>query len=194
MQSSMPPLLISPINYLVLLYKTNCDMPLATSSRPRLDLPATPADRLLDGLALATLIALLVLPFAYYGGLPDRIPIHFGLDGQPDKWGGKKTLLLLPAVGLVISVLLTLVNRHPHKFNYLVEITPENAERQYRNAMLMIRVLRLLILLLFLYITWAGVQTALSRAPGLGGAFAFVLVGAISGLMLFFVFRSVQSK
>ena len=40
-----------------------------------------------------------------YPGLPDVIPVHFGLDGTPNRWGSKVELFLIVAVALLFPVL-----------------------------------------------------------------------------------------
>ncbi|HMX41925.1 MAG TPA: DUF1648 domain-containing protein [Saprospiraceae bacterium] len=159
-------------------------------SRPVLDLSITPADRLLDVLAAVTLLALLLLPAYWYEWLPERIPHHFDALGQADRWGSKAGIWVLPALGVGLYLLLTLLNRAPHRFNYISRITPENAAYQYRNATTMIRVLRLLILSVFLYITWSSIsiaQGADSRSVGRG---ILLLVLLIEAAAIFFVARS----
>lgn len=59
------------------------------------------------------------LPFIYlasvYSGLPDRIPIHFDWLGNPDGWGPKYILWLLPAIGipLILLVMSTITRQLP---------------------------------------------------------------------------------
>jgi uncharacterized membrane protein len=58
--------------------------------------------------------ALIVLPYVYlatiWNNLPDRIPIHFNIKGNPDIWSGKTTLLYLPgALGIGIYFLLLII-------------------------------------------------------------------------------------
>ncbi|MEG4320294.1 MULTISPECIES: DUF1648 domain-containing protein [unclassified Microcoleus] len=103
----------------------------APNQRPVISLGLSPA---LLAVELAGAIAILVsiLPIVqFWGVLPDRIPIHFGLGGQPDTWGDKVTIWMLPALAAIIFVVLTAVSRYPHTFNYPVRITQENARRQY---------------------------------------------------------------
>lgn len=103
----------------------------APNQRPVISLGLSPA---LLAVELAGAIAILVsiLPIVqFWGVLPDRIPIHFGLGGQPDAWGDKVTIWMLPALAAIIFVVLTAVSRYPHTFNYPVRITQENARRQY---------------------------------------------------------------
>jgi uncharacterized membrane protein len=65
----------------------------------------------------AFLIAALLWGFAFgiYTTLqlPNRVPVHFGLDGTPNRWGNRLEagfgLLFLPCIGLALSVLLGVV-------------------------------------------------------------------------------------
>ena len=61
------------------------------------------------GLAIAaSLVGFLVLPADI------RAPVHFGPDGEPDRYGGRAELLLaLPALLAVFSVLGAFTRRHP---------------------------------------------------------------------------------
>ena len=43
--------------------------------------------------------------------LPARVPVHWGLDGQPDRWGSRWELLLLgPGMLLLVMALLRAVD------------------------------------------------------------------------------------
>jgi uncharacterized membrane protein len=67
--------------------------------------------------AIAILLAILIIVY-FWAVLPDRIPIHFGFSGQPDAWGDKMMIWLLPTVAAIIFVTLAAVSRYPHTFNY----------------------------------------------------------------------------
>jgi len=162
------------------------------SERPHLDIPFTPTDRLLEAVAAAVLVALIVLPVYFYGQMPDSLPKHYNLQGQPDAWGHKSSLFLLTAIGSGLYILLTILNRNPHKFNYLSKITPENAADQYRNATRMIRLLKLIQLLLFLYLVVAGIRAGLGLQSSLGIPFLLLFVFSISFVALLFIVRSTR--
>lgn len=51
---------------------------------------------------------------------PDQIPVHWGLAGQPDRYGGKfEGLLLLPLLTLGVYLVMLLVPRiDPRSANY----------------------------------------------------------------------------
>ncbi|MFM7671945.1 MAG: SdpI family protein [Bacteroidota bacterium] len=62
---------------------------------------------------------LLLLPFAYaaylYPNAPERVPIHFNLNGEPDGWGNRSSLfigpLILGIVGIFVYVLVSNLHR-----------------------------------------------------------------------------------
>lgn len=96
-----------------------------------------------EALALAALLAQLIVLAVHYGALPARIATHYGLAGLPDGWGSKSILLLLLGINVAIYVLIAAVYNKPRLYNFPVQITPENAQRQYlmaRYFMLVIKV------------------------------------------------------
>jgi uncharacterized membrane protein len=60
-------------------------------------------------------LALMALMGGYvasaYPHLPDRIPMHFNMAGEPDRWGGRGGLVLLPVMAAVMTAGLYLVIR-----------------------------------------------------------------------------------
>ncbi|MGB3542264.1 DUF1648 domain-containing protein [Rubrivirga sp.] len=66
-------------------------------------------------------LGLLVAAVGLWPHLPDRIPVHFGLDGEPDQWAERFLLawLTLPLVGVALAVVLEAVAtwavRHPDR-------------------------------------------------------------------------------
>ncbi|WP_367925624.1 SdpI family protein [uncultured Ruthenibacterium sp.] len=66
-------------------------------------------------LAILPLIACVVcMPF-----LPDKVPMHWGINGQIDRYGNRSELILLAATGLGIALLLKFVPRlDPKRQNY----------------------------------------------------------------------------
>ncbi|MBA7590349.1 hypothetical protein ES708_32464 [subsurface metagenome] len=104
----------------------------------------------------------------YWPELPEQIPKHFGADGQADAWGDKKGLLMLMIHAAFPFILITILNKFPHIFNYLWTITDENAERQYRLVRLLMIELKGIVVWIFAYIIWGTIQTALGNMNGLG--------------------------
>ncbi|MGN0095330.1 MAG: DUF1648 domain-containing protein [Corynebacterium sp.] len=82
--------------------------------------------------AVAGVITVLVL--VRYPGLPDTIPVHFGLGGEADAWGSKTTVLFLSLIMLVCIGGTFWASRHPDArwMNYPKDVTEDNAQRLYR--------------------------------------------------------------
>ena len=160
----------------------------APNQRPVISLGLSPA---LLAVELAGAIAILVsiLPIVqFWGVLPDRIPIHFGLGGQPDTWGDKVTIWIVPAVAAIIFVVLTAVSRYPHTFNYPVRITQENARRQYLLARSLLVWLKAEICWLFAFIVRQQILVALGNAQTLSVELVFGLTFLIFATVgLYFV-------
>ena len=129
-----------------------------------------------------------------YGNLPDTIPTHFNAAGQPDGYGGKGTLWLLPATGMFMYLMMTIIEQFPQIYNFPVEITEENAERQYRNAVRLIRTLKTVVLLIFTFLSFKTIETATGKALGLGKAFLPVFLLITFGVVIFYIVKSVNSR
>jgi uncharacterized membrane protein len=108
--------------------------------------------------------------------LPAQVPVHFGITGQPDKWESKNEIWVLPALSLLFYVGLTVLSRYAPKFNYLWEITPSNAERQYHLARVVVTALKAETIILLAVISWQSIRVALNQASDLGILIPAILV------------------
>jgi uncharacterized membrane protein len=162
--------------------------------RPKIKISRTTTDWFIDFVAFAFLVILIALPLINYGSLPESIPVHFNASGQPDDYGGRNTLLFLPAVGIFMYILMTVIEQFPQIYNYPVEITEENAESQYRNAVRLIRVLKTVVLLIFSFISFKTIETATGKASGLGKSFLPVFLLLTFGVVIFYIVKSVNSR
>lgn len=83
----------------------------------------------MEVVGVAALIFLFWLTYQATAGpnrLPDKIPTHFDLAGHPNAWGPTAYLYLLPVLGLVLYLAMTVVARFPSAFNFPVRVTPQN--------------------------------------------------------------------
>ena len=137
------------------------------SQRPKIYIPLRPLDYALESLAAISLLLLLGLAFFSYGQLPEQIPTHYNINGNPDGLGSKTALWVLPMVGFGLYIIMTLINRRPEGFNYLVKITPENAAVQYSMATRVIRFMKAFVMLLFAFLVWRTISIVYGEAEGL---------------------------
>jgi uncharacterized membrane protein len=163
-------------------------------SRPKVKLLTTGTDWVLEAIALLAIILTVMYLIVNYNSLPDTLPRHYNLAGQPDGFGGKSILFGLPGIAIVIYLIMTIGLRFPHVFNYPFKITDENAESQYKNISKMIRILKTLIVLIFLYLTFATIQNGLGKMNGLGTWFAPVTIFTLLGTVGFYLYKGFRLR
>ena len=140
------------------------------------------------------LIMTFVLIVLNYSDLPQIMPRHFNVSGKPDGYSSKELLWILPTITLLIYTLMTIGSRFPHKFNYPLEITMENAKRQYGNSVMMMRVLKTIIVIIFFYLTFAIIQIGLGKVNGIGTYFLPIFLIAVFGTVGVFLYRGNRMK
>lgn len=154
--------------------------------------------RVLD--TLNVLLAATTVGFAVWvwPRLPDRIPVHFGADGQPDRWSDTTVFswFLLPAIGLATWGFITLarqwVVRRPEKMNlpsggtladYPVEVRPAVVEHMKAFMSLV----SLEVLVIFGLIVFGSYRTAMGN-DGQGIMLAVLAIAVLSGPVLMVTF------
>jgi len=70
-----------------------------------------------DAVAAVALIAAIGLVTLAWADLPHRVPVHFNGRGEADRWGGRQSLMVGPALSFASALLLALVSRFPRSFN-----------------------------------------------------------------------------
>ena len=139
-----------------------------TSVRPRITVERTGTDTALDGLALAGWLSGIAAVVFSWHDLPDRLPMHFDLAGEPNRWGPRWELFVPVGISFVLHVGTAILTKFPHVYNYLVEITPENASRQYALAVRLVRSVNVVVQWLFAAVTWTILKAAQGQAhPGI---------------------------
>jgi hypothetical protein len=133
----------------------------------------------LFGASLAVLVMLVAgTAYALYGAHPIHgpVPTHFNLAGQADAWGSPQTLLVLPAMALIVLLLMTIVSRFPAAFNFPVRVTPANRAQLESIALDMIAWLRLEVVAIFALIQRA---TIASTEQGKNALSSWLLPGCL---------------
>ncbi len=78
--------------------------------------------------------------------MPEVVPVHFGMNGAADKTGSRLTALFVPLITIAVNMFFQhIAKRPPDKFNYPVEITPENADIQYNLARYFFAIMRIIV-------------------------------------------------
>lgn len=157
------------------------------SDRPIIKLPFISIEIILEFIAAISLIFMIGTMFYAWPSIPEVVPRHFGFTGEIDTWGNKKFLHFPLTPAVIIYIILSALTRFPHIYNYPVNITVENAERQYRTARTLIIALKAEIVLTFTYTQWA----MISRTKAL---FSPMLLLIVLGTLIYFVHRAYKLK
>lgn len=86
---------------------------------------------LLDILGILLIVSLIITTFIFWKNAPDTIPTHYNLKGEIDAYGSKNSIFILLPIVVTIFIGLFFLGRYPQIYNYAVQITPQNKEKQY---------------------------------------------------------------
>lgn len=161
---------------------------------PKIKLPLTYLDKALDTLGLMLTLSLWGLSIFSFIQLPTIIPIHFNAAGEVDGYGSNSTLIILPILGTLLYIGLSLLNKRPHIFNYIVIITEENAAQQYIYATRMIRFLKISIVLIFNIVILSTYLSSVGFIKGLGLWFIPFIFGLTFIPTAYYIYKSFKTK
>lgn len=82
-----------------------------------------------------------------YPSLPEEIPMHYGLNGEPDRWGNKSEIWLIILIVCFMYVLLSLLHKVKEAQQY-------NSKENIEQNRLLSNVILLIVSLMFLYVAY----------------------------------------
>ena len=155
------------------------------SERPKLKIPFQTIDLVIELASIAVLLLLWIHLILDYSSLPETVASHFNATGNPDGYSDKIFLWLLPALATLIYIGVFIANRFPHLHNYMVNITEENALKQYRFSTRILRVVNFLCAFMFAYINYQIIIGAHSNTSELGIGFFIIIISVSIFLPIF---------
>ncbi|MGH2317866.1 DUF1648 domain-containing protein [Planococcus sp. SE5232] len=161
-------------------------------NQPKIEIPGSVLEAFLNAVSVLVFLMMFVYLLFHYNALPDQVPSHYNAAGEPDGWGRKTELFLLPIIAAALWSGMTVLEKYPHSYNYL-NLTEENIEAQYSNGRLMINVLKNEISILFSFITVQSVRVATGAADGLGSFFMPVFLTVILVTGIYFIGRMLRN-
>lgn len=163
-------------------------------TRPKIKLELSTSDKVVEIAGWLLVAATCVLVLGNYNRLPDVIPTHFDATGEVNAYGRKSAVLTLPLVSTALFLVLTILNKFPHLFNFPARITPDNALRQYTYATRLLRYLKLTLVLVFGLIAYHTIQIAVGNTPPKSTWFLPFSLLLIFTPVVFFIVKMVKSK
>lgn len=133
--------------------------------------------------ALANVLILIVLPIYFWNQLPEQVSINGG------KTAGRGVELLIPIIGVIIYLVMLLLRRVPHHFNYLVKITEKNAGYQFGLALKLMVWVNFLSMIMFMVACYSSIQSALRNYNNIGLWILMALLLVMSLVVIYFIRR-----
>lgn len=148
-----------------------------------------PLDKLMNRLSLLVLVDSVVFLAGYWKQIPAEVPMHYNAAGEIDRWGARAELLILPIISWLLYGLMTVVEQVPSAWNTGVKVTAENREQVYALLGHMLSTLKLMVMVMFAWITlWC----ALARP--LPVWFLPVVLAAVFGDMAYWLVRIFRAR
>jgi uncharacterized membrane protein len=154
----------------------------------------SPLEIVLEMTALLGVVSSLAIGFSYWHSLPAAVPLHFGITGEPDLWGPKLTFWLIPAIGIISYVAMTLTNFFPNTFNYPVPITPENIQNQYRIARKVLLWMKAELMGILVWIEWEMIRVAMKQSTHLSIFYLLAFLALLFSTIGFYLTQSYRDR
>jgi uncharacterized membrane protein len=164
-------------------------------NRPKIKVPVESIDLIIDLIILALLLLMWSYVLVSYTSLPETIPSHFNAQGEVDGYSSRSSIWLLMVISTIMAVGMYVLTKYPHIHNYLVEITEENAARNYKMSCRLLRFVNLFTTLIMLYIVYSIIEKAAGNDIFLESSFMYIIIifSVIMPLILF-IYMSKNKK
>ncbi|MBV7276890.1 DUF1648 domain-containing protein [Clostridium thailandense] len=146
-------------------------------------------DTIINFLSLLCLIGTASILIISWKTIPNEIPGHYNAVGNIDKITNKNSLIVLFAVGWIMFIGVSFIERFPQIWNTGIQVTEQNKERVYRILKNMIGTVKLLVVLVFSYLTLHSI-TGKNLSPLFLPIFLVLMFGSIT----VFIFQLLKDK
>lgn len=130
------------------------------NKRPRIKIPYESFDIIIECISITIILLMWIYIILEYSQLPDVIASHFNSKGIADDYNSKIIIWIIPSIATGIYILLFIINRYPHIHNYMVNITIENAYKNYKFSTRILRIVNLFTVSLMMYVAYFIVESA----------------------------------
>jgi uncharacterized membrane protein len=162
--------------------------------RPNIKPLITRTDKAVEIIAITALAALWLFVFLVYSKLPEIIPTHFNGSGKADGFGDKESIFLGPGICTVMFLGMSFLQMKVRHFNFITEITPENALKQYTFALRMVRMLKLSIVMVFAMIEFHTYKASLGMNSESGKYLILATLALVYIPILYFLIQSSKNS
>ena len=162
--------------------------------RPKIRPPRKIADRIFESLAIACVLYGLFIIIQAWPTLPQTIPTHFDASGNPDGFGSKGTIWLLPAISVVMVPAILFFRRYPWLSNVPWEINEENALRQYELLVRLFSLCACVISFIFLVLAYDTISIASGGSSLFGKWLMPVFIVPPIGILIWYLIAGWRAR
>lgn len=166
---------------------------MADGARPKLHIPRTRTEIALEVVGVAAMAGLVVFALRAWPTLPASVPVHFGVSGRADAWGGRDSLLALLGLSFAFYAGLSVLERFPHRYNYPVPVTAENAPRLYLLGRQLILTLKVLLSASFAALFGAVVMISRGQLTTLTGWYLPTVLVSLGIVLAFAIVKMMRA-
>ena len=158
-------------------------------SRDRKKKPITLSDRLLELVAAAMAVCLLVLTGVLYSKAPDTVPSHFNFAGEIDGWSGKEVYWIMAVVFVVMMAVCASAAYNRKLVNLPIRLKPAVFYRQIGLISRMCRIMTLVSGVLWLSVLLAMSADTVGLPLEVAVSFIPMAVVLMLGVVLFYTLK-----
>jgi hypothetical protein len=162
--------------------------------QPKIPVRLTKLDRIIEWAGWVLVLTSWILTLKSYQHLPETIATHFDMNGQPDDYGSKKNLFILPTIGMLLYAGLFILSRKPHLFNFPTTITEANAADAYQSAARALRLTNLAAISGISYLVYVVCATGPESSKGPGLWFIILFEAALLLPVIWMISRQMKRK
>lgn len=158
-------------------------------SRDRKKKPITLSDRLLELVAVAMAVCLLVLTGVFYSKAPDMVPSHFNATMEADAWSGKEVYWVLALIMLIGMAICASAAYNRKLVNLPVRLKPAVFYRQIGLIGRMCRIMTVAFGFIWLAVLLAMSASFIGLPEDVTVTFIPVSVALMIGVALFYTLK-----
>lgn len=149
----------------------------------------TKLDIIIEVICLFMLSGITLYLIFNWASMPDKIPMHYDIAGEVDRWGNKSELIFLPVISWIMYIFITIMEKFPKFWNTGVQVTEENAQRVYHILKSMIKTTKLFTVVLFSYMTICS-----ASAKNLSSWFLLISMVTVFGNLIFWMVKLFKNR
>ena len=143
-----------------------------------------PVTRFARYLTIAAAVAVVMVGIVGYASMPDTIPTHFGVNGEPDQWGPKGTFIALIILAALVSAGMVIASYFPGSVNVPRVIPVEKAQEYYRRVEQLLIAVAAVTVMLYATIVFSTVYDVNMLLPLIGVGAALLATAAVGTVRL----------